>query len=87
MLKMEPTEAKNVVVPVGGRDSAVAGLYDEVDSVCRVRGIAAARSMVDKEILRKLLGLSDYDCKLLKQGARILAERRSQRGRSQRRVA
>lgn len=86
MLKMEPGEARNVLVPVI-EASAVAGLYEEVDSLCRVKGIHAARSVVDNEILKKRLGLSDYDCRLLRQGTRILAERRFQRGRAQRRVA
>jgi hypothetical protein len=86
MLKMEPTEAKNVVLPVV-EGSAVTHLYDEVDSVCRLEGIDAARLVVDKKILKELLGLSDRDCQLLRQGARILADRRSQRGGGHRRVA
>lgn len=86
MLKMEPTEARNVMVPVV-EDSIVADFCDEVDSVCRASGTEAARTVVDREILQRVLGLSGHDCELLRQGARILAERRSQRGRGQRRVA
>lgn len=86
MLKMEPTEARNVMVPVV-EGSIVDDLCDEVDGVCRGEGTEAARSVVDNEILRKHLGLSGHDCELLRKGARILAERRSQRGRGRRRVA
>jgi hypothetical protein len=86
MLKMEPTEAGKVLVPVV-EEPAVAHLYDELDRACRIRGIDAARSVGDKEILENQMGLTAHDCDLLRQGARILSERRSQRGRGQHRVS
>lgn len=86
MLKIEPTEAKNIMVPVLA-ESVGADLCDEVDRVCRVRGIAAARLLVDEEILEKRVGLSRHDCMLLRHGARMLADRRSHRGKGRSRVA
>jgi len=86
MLKLEPTEARNVRVPVV-EEWAAADLSDEVDRLCRGRAIEQARSLVDREILMKRLGLSARDCAYLTQGARILADRRSERGKARRRVA
>jgi len=86
MLKLEPTEARNVLMPMI-TDSVVADLCDEVDSLSRSRGIEAARRIIDKEVLEMRLGLSASDCELLRQGAHILGDRRRQRGRGQRRVA
>lgn len=79
MLKMEPTEARKVLVPMLG-NQCLDGLADEIDEMCRSGRVESARALVDKEILRRSLGLSERDCALLKKGAQILAGRRTRRG-------
>ncbi|AFM23340.1 N-6 DNA methylase [Desulfomonile tiedjei] len=80
MLKMEPGEARKVILPaIASTDLDVFG--EEVDCIYRSSGIEVARRTVDREILQKLLGLSKRDCELLAKGLKILSERRSRRGR------
>jgi hypothetical protein len=80
MLKLEPTEAENVVVAaprVGA--GALAGLADELDALVRGGNEATARARADSAILQGELGLSTGDCDLLRLGAELLRGRRYSR--------
>jgi adenine-specific DNA-methyltransferase len=78
MLKLEPTEAANVLVPWPG-DAAGAWLTrlaEELDISVRQQGNGAVPAGADTAILQERLGLSPSDCDLLRSAAETLRERR-----------
>jgi hypothetical protein len=75
MLKLEPSEARNVLIALDERDH-LRGFETELDTVYRTIGIDAAREMADREILRKGIGLSENDCRVLRLGIEVLVTRR-----------
>ena len=81
MLKMEPTEAENVVVPWShGADlSVLTGLAEELDSLVREGDDATAQARADATILQRGMGLSASDCHLLQMAADLLRSRRYSR--------
>lgn len=80
MLKMEPTEARRVILPVI-TDADLVSFGSEVDQLCRSSGVEAARRLVDEEILQRTLGFSKKDVEQLTKGGQMLAERRIRRGK------
>jgi adenine-specific DNA-methyltransferase len=84
MLKLEPKEARNVLLPVVEIPGMMA-LVEEIDQVCRKLGTEEATKAADEIILREGLGLSGAECELLRTGAERLRNRRY--GKSERRHA
>ncbi len=81
MLKLEPSEAKKVLVALP-KDIPAAELteaYGQIDERLRENELEAALDIGDKLILRKGLGLKAKECKLLRQGYRYLRDRRMNR--------
>jgi len=79
MLKLEPKEAANVLLPLV-KGYGIPSLARELDRVYRQRGGEDARRLADKEILIKRLGLSQSDCRLLRKAAESLVSRRYRKG-------
>jgi hypothetical protein len=81
MLKMEPREAENVVVPFlpNPQEPWLEGLAEELNSLIRNKD-PRAPEIADSVILKKGLGLSQVDCDLLRSAADALRERRYSRG-------
>ncbi len=80
MLKLEPTEAENVVIALPekpGTGQAVSS--DCLDSLLRSGRESEAQQMVDNQFLRSGLGLSKRDCDLLRHAADSLRYRRQNR--------
>ncbi|MBM4046381.1 MAG: SAM-dependent DNA methyltransferase [Planctomycetes bacterium] len=80
MLKLEPTEAENVILslpPV--TNGELARLAEELDGLVRAGNDRAAQEQADAEILQKGIGLTQADCRLLHEGAATLRERRYSR--------
>jgi adenine-specific DNA methylase len=81
MLKMEPTEAENVLVPatrVG--QSELRSLARELDTLVRGGRDSDAQALADKALLMDGLGMEAADCRLLRNAARLLRRRRYSRG-------
>lgn len=81
MLKLEPTEAENVLVPCpnGSRTSDLMELAEELDHTVRDAGELAAQDRADKVILKRILGLTSTECELLSSAATTLRSRRGYR--------
>jgi hypothetical protein len=78
MLKLEPTEAENVLI-AKARSSRVSALAEELDHLARERGEGAARERADQVILQDLLGMSASECELLRSATTTLRARRGYR--------
>jgi hypothetical protein len=79
MLKLEPSEAERVVMPVDAKKDNLDALAVELDQVARSRGDEACASLADEYLLRRRLGLSAADIRLLRDSAARLKERRNGR--------
>src|SRR5262249_15199901 len=81
MLKLEPTEAENVLVPSPetSQVSALAELAEELDETVRDAGEEGAQDRADAVILKKMLGLTSTECDLLRSAANTLRGRRGYR--------
>lgn len=81
MLKLEPTEAENVIVagPDPSLTAALGELAEELDHVVRKGEEGAAQERADAVILRKMLGLTTADCELLRSATNTLRARRGYR--------
>jgi adenine-specific DNA methylase len=74
MLKLEPSEAENVLLASGnGRN---APLMEDLDALVRSGREADAQAHADQVVLRAGLGLAPRDIERLREGARILQQRR-----------
>ena len=82
MLKLEPTEAENVLIPSPEKSAmrTLANLAAELDELVRRFGEEAARQRADAVILEGMLGLGKGDCDLLRHAADALRARRLDRG-------
>jgi adenine-specific DNA methylase len=80
MLKLEPTEAENVLVasPKVENDVLLA-LCEDLDTLLRSGEHGAAQARADYVILQKGLGLSQSDCQILGMATDILRNRRYSR--------
>lgn len=81
MLKLEPSEAKKVliVLPKKITASELDEAYKDIDKQLRENDWEAALDIGDKLILRKALKLKARDCKSLRQGYSYLRNRRMNR--------
>jgi hypothetical protein len=76
MLKLEPTEAEDVLLPFPNNAPDLESLARELDSVSRARGDAFSERLADRHLLQGGLGLSASDCNLLRAAADMLHARR-----------
>jgi hypothetical protein len=81
MLKLEPTEAENVIVPVTPMRNGfpMRELAEELDLLVRAGRGGMAQARADAMILQAGMGLSRSDCKLLETAAELLRRRRYSR--------
>lgn len=79
MLKLEPSEARRVRLALAENTK---DLEAELDTLLRANHIAEARSLADRELLQKGLGLSPRDCATLREAAQSLRDRRYYRTRA-----
>lgn len=79
VLKLEPTEAGELLIPPIAED--LAQLLPQVDEFVRCRDIDGALSLVDPLVLGRGLGLSEEQIAELRSGAARLRSRRRSRGR------
>jgi adenine-specific DNA-methyltransferase len=80
MLKLEPTEARQVVVPLPELASErITELADDLDQLLRRGEHEAARQHADRAILRAGLGLSESEVQALREGWIYLRDRRNHR--------
>lgn len=68
MLKLEPSEAEEVLVALP-LPSETRRLAEEVDALVRSDGEEAAADLIDRHVLRKRLGLSAAECLVLREAA------------------
>jgi adenine-specific DNA methylase len=82
MLKLEPSEAKNVLVPAARRDAVapLRELSDELNEMVRQGQHDAARLRADDIVLKRILGLTAKECGLLASAANCLSARRGYGG-------
>jgi hypothetical protein len=81
MLKLEPTEAKRVIIPFP-QTGNLAPLAEELDSLKRRHGDNLACQYANESILKGMLGLTANECRLLHEAATSLRQRRYYRGRA-----
>jgi hypothetical protein len=77
MLKVEPTEAEQVTVAFPQTEpDELAELAEELDALMRSGNEQVANTRADELILKRGLGLSESDCRLLRTAAETLRHRR-----------
>ncbi len=81
MLKLEPSEAKNVLIASPERTEAFDKAFLEVDSLLRQGCEQTARELVNTLILEKLFGLPSKDTRILREAAQLLRDRRYYKGK------
>ena len=81
MLKLEPSEAKKVLIALPNNTAAAEldKAYKHVDERLRENDLEAALDVGDKLILRRGLKLKARECKVLRQGYHYLRDRRMNR--------
>lgn len=83
MLKMEPSEAENVVIVTAeAYDNDLICLSEELDALARSGEAEASRQLADSLILEGQFGLSKRDCAILSDAAATLQNRRYSRSNS-----
>lgn len=81
MLKLEPTEAENVLIACPDlQNGKLQALTEELDMLIRKGDAVFAQDRADSVILREGIGLSQSDCDLLKLATANLRDRRYSRG-------
>ncbi|MGE5549766.1 MAG: N-6 DNA methylase [Bacteroidota bacterium] len=78
MLKLEPGEARNVLVPLLNKDE-IGEIGNKIDALQRCGQKEEARKLADRCILQEKLGLSEEDIRVLREARNILFERRTVR--------
>jgi adenine-specific DNA-methyltransferase len=73
MLKLEPTEAGRVTIPLPQAGEA-AQLVKQIDQLFRAGDSEKATELIDRQILRKRFALSAAECQLLQSAAEELRE-------------
>jgi hypothetical protein len=79
MLKLEPTEAGRVLVPIIAKHDTLKALAVELDQIARSGGDEACEEYADRHLLRRGIGLSAADVRLLRESAVLLRQRRMSR--------
>ena len=82
MLKLEPSEAARVAlaVPESVTEGDCARLVEEADCMVREGNETGAQHLADQVILRQGLGLTEAECRLLREAHEALRARRMSRG-------
>lgn len=81
MLKLEPMEARQVIIPyLENQDDANEALAAEIDKLIRQGDALGALELADREILMERIGLSLIEVTHLRKAVEILRERRCARG-------
>lgn len=82
LLKLEPGEARNVLLPSTAECvAASANVLPEADTLLRSGQWRESRLRSDEYILKKGLGLTERECNLIRDGVAILMSRRQHNGR------
>jgi len=79
MLKLEPREAGQVIVPTPfaeWSEASIAELAGEVDRLIREGWRERASDLVDRQLLEGGLGLSAHECQVLRDAGERLKSRR-----------
>ena len=79
MLKLEPTEAEQVLLPFVAASGRLENLARELDRIARDRGSETSSTHADQRLLREEVGLAASDVRLLREAAATLRERRATR--------
>jgi hypothetical protein len=79
MLKLEPSEAERVLVPIVAERDGLESLATDLDEIARSSGEAECQKCADDFLLRQSIGLSAGDVRLLRDSALLLRERRVSR--------
>lgn len=79
MLKLEPTEAERVLLPIIPKNDNLEALAIELDQIARSSGEAECQRQADDCLLRRSLGLSVADIRLLRDAGLLLRQRRISR--------
>jgi len=79
MLKLEPGEAEQVLLPTLTNARCYERLPMELDKIAREQGDDVCTMHADRELLQGMLGLSAADVDLLRTSAQALRERRTSR--------
>jgi len=82
MLKLEPGEARRVLVPplpTGWQDAAFSPQFAALDELLRAGRHGDVRERVDEAVLGAGMGLMPQDWRVLSEGARVLRQRRLHR--------
>lgn len=79
MLKLEPSEARQVLVATPTGDFGA--LKAELDALLRADRVEEARALADKTFLQDGLGLTPEECQVLAEAAHTLRDRRYYRGK------
>ena len=81
MLKIEPTEADNILIAAPAVSSCdYDDLCTEIDGLLRQSRVSCAEELADKVFLIEGLGLTHNECRILSAGADLLTTRRRERG-------
>ena len=78
MLKLEPKEAASVIVPIPTEHTAD---FSQIDAMARTSADQTVSEYIDRATLMNL-GVSRRDCRLLREAAEEMAERRYRGGRN-----
>ena len=80
LLKLEPGEAANVLLPLPSSSKTdIPEMFEDLDALVRSGRRSQALDLADRVILRKGLGLTVRECGLLRDGFHTLVNRRRQR--------
>jgi adenine-specific DNA-methyltransferase len=79
MLKLEPTEAERVLMPGFPKKNNLEDMAVEMDRIARSGDVMACQEYADRQLLRRYLGLSTADFRLLRDSALLLRQRRNSR--------
>jgi adenine-specific DNA-methyltransferase len=81
MLKLEPSEAKSVLLPSLNSTKKLKSLAKKLDKLLREKKSKLATQIADDIILGELLQLSTFDIQVLRESAELLRNRRYYKGK------
>ncbi len=82
MLKLEPSEARSVLVAHPERTDSFEAAFQEVDTLLRGEQVKRAREVADEVVLKGLLGLHQEEVQTLREAADLLRDRRYYKGKT-----
>ena len=81
MLKLEPSEAKRVLIAYPERTEMFGTAFEEVDRLLRNKQVRESQKVADEVILERLLGLRAEEVRMLREAADFLRDRRYYKGK------